>query len=73
MPRQAGDFTYVATEGVSAHELALLPSVQCLKYPAEILALAEEIADASDVLGIESTRLDFLIRAVLYVDRLTRP
>lgn len=47
-------------------------SVRSLTYPPEILALAEEIADGSDVIGIETMTLDFLLRAVLYADRLSR-
>jgi hypothetical protein len=63
-------FTDVATllaDPVSTEALS------SLKYPAEIQALAEEIASDSDVPGLESTRLEFLLRAVLYVDRSTRP
>jgi len=38
----------------------------------EILEVAEEIADGSDVIGIEKWRLEWLLRAALYVDRQVR-
>ena len=40
--------------------------------PAEILAMAEEIADGSDVIGVERSRLEWLLRVALYVDRMER-
>ena len=41
-----------------------LPSLSELGVPSETLAKAEEIAAASDVLGVETWRLEFLIRVV---------
>jgi hypothetical protein len=35
----------------------------------EILAAAEEIAAGSDVLGLEPSRLELLVRTVLILDR----
>jgi trans-2-enoyl-CoA reductase len=53
-----------------------VPSYEVLadvcEVPAEALAAAEEIAETSDVIGVESWRLEWMIRAALYVDRLAR-
>ena len=47
-----------------------LPSIEELAVPQEILEAAGVIADASDVLGIETSRLEFLVRTVVWADRL---
>lgn len=37
--------------------------------PKEILEVAEEIVDASDVRGLEHASLELLVRTVMYLDR----
>jgi hypothetical protein len=57
---------------------ARVPDYETLTYrypvflPAEVLAAAEDIAGDSDVIGLEQTRLEWLLRAVLYIDRQLR-
>ncbi|MGO9701175.1 MAG: hypothetical protein ACLPX7_18135 [Xanthobacteraceae bacterium] len=48
---------------------ACLPSLEELEIRPEILEAAGEIADASDVPGIETERLEFLVRIVVWADR----
>jgi hypothetical protein len=43
--------------------------LSAIQIPREILALAEEIADGSDVPGLERSRLEFFLRMVLFLDR----
>lgn len=54
---------------IRADMLAQNETVRRLTYRPEILEVAQEIADGSDVLGLEGDRLDFLLRAVLFLDR----
>ena len=73
MSGQAGAETLGVTDFPTAYQLGRVEAVRRLEYRPEILALAEEIAAESDVLGLETSRLEFLLRAALYVDRLYRP
>ena len=45
---------------------------EMVTIPEAALVAAEEIADGSDVIGLEQDRLKWLLRAVLYVDRRLR-
>lgn len=47
--------------------LVALPECRRVQVPPEILAVAEEFAASSDVLGIETSNLEELLRAVLYL------
>ena len=47
----------------------LMPSLEELRLPPEILEAAAEIADASDAPGIEPWRLEFLVRFVVWAER----
>ena len=49
------------------------PTLEALGVSREILEAAEEIADASDVPGIERSRLEYLLRLVIVLDRRSRP
>ena len=60
-------------EAGRVHQLISDPTCRSVSVPPEILAAAEEIADGSDVLGLEKSRLDTLLRVVLYLERSRRP
>ena len=55
--------------GTSPEALASLPTLEELGVGREFLEAAEEIADDSDVLGVERTRLEILVRFVVFWDR----
>ena len=46
-----------------------VPSLSDLGIPREMVEAAEEIVDSSDVLGIETDKLEFLIRFLIAMDR----
>jgi hypothetical protein len=54
---------------ITPEVLARLPTLADLGVRLEILEAAEEIADASDVIGLERTRLDRMLRIVFALDR----
>ena len=43
-----------------------------LQFDPKILVVAEEIVSGSDTVGISESRLELLVRAVLYLDRSAR-
>lgn len=68
---QAGDETtgVRALSPPSIEQLANSESVRDLEYRPEILALAEDLVADCDSVGIETTQLEYLLRAVLFLDR----
>lgn len=52
--------------------LARESAIGSLYVRPEILEAAEEIADLSDVVGIERSSLEWLVRVVLFLDRQER-
>lgn len=54
---------------ISPETIAALPSLEELRVPQEMLEAAAELADASDVLGLERYRLEVLVRFLLHHDR----
>lgn len=54
--------------------LATLPwgELRALQIDREIWVLAEELADGADGPGIERSRLEEIVRGVIYADRLAR-
>ena len=49
------------------HELSAIESeLALIEPPKEMMAVVEEIADGSDVVGIEKWRLEYLVRFVLW-------
>jgi hypothetical protein len=71
-PEQEIEITgeYSASAGVPDYET--LTYVHPVFLPAEVLAVAEDIVGDSDVIGLERDRLEWLLRAVLYIDRQLR-
>jgi hypothetical protein len=45
---------------------AIHAELAAIELPKEMMAVEEEIADGSDVVGIEKWRLEFLVRFVLW-------
>ncbi len=46
-----------------------VPSLEALGVTMEMMEVAEEIVSGSDVLGVERTTLETLIRVVIWMDR----
>lgn len=54
-------------------ELAAIGSpLQAIPIPSEMMEMAEEIVDCSDVYGLETGSLELLIRLVIFLDRQQR-
>lgn len=51
----------------SEHWEAKLPSLLALRVTPEMMEVAEGIASASDVEGLETSRLESLVRAIVYL------
>jgi hypothetical protein len=49
--------------------LSSLPAASELGIPEEMMEAAEEICAGSDVVGIETWRLEILVRLIVYLDR----
>ena len=58
-----------STETLLAALHAIEPQLAVMPIQREILEVAEEIASLSDVIGIERSRLLFLVQTVVYMDR----
>lgn len=57
---QAGELT----KSQVRDSLALLPPLEDFRIPRAVLEVAEELVDASDVIGVESGALELLLRLI---------
>ena len=69
LPVEGGEPEAGVPGEISLERLLNDPAVRSIVVPREILAAAEEIAAMSDVIGLERSILECLVRSILFLKR----